>query len=122
MNHRNEYLDFYRTVDERFLNYMLIYSDSSANLAKSPDKQIMQLMLMFVSKMAEEKTMSSGTSFRGDCSMKLSVTITVLTRLAMRDVEIASAVVPAFGRILKGSANKSIVANLITCLTDLCKK
>lgn len=122
MTHRDEYMDTLRTVDERFLNYMLIYSDSSANLPKSPDYQIMHLMVTFINNAAEDKTNSPTTSFRGDRNMKLSVTITVLTRLGVRDVEIAAAVVPAFARILKSSSNKSIVANLITCLTDLCKK
>uniref|UniRef100_A0A336MX24 CSON008800 protein n=1 Tax=Culicoides sonorensis TaxID=179676 RepID=A0A336MX24_CULSO len=122
MSHRDEYLDSYRTVDERFLNYMLIYSDSSTNLPKSPDYEVMHLMVTFINNAAEDKTASPGTSFRGDRNMKLSVTITVLTRLSVRDIEIASAIVPAFARILKSSTNKSIVSNLITCLTDLCKK
>lgn len=122
MSHRNEYLDVQRSVDERFLNYMLIYSDSCANLPKNPEYQVMQMMVTFINNAAQDRSKSPGTSFRGDRNMKLSVTVTVLTRLAVRDVEIASAVVPAFALILKASTNKSIVANMITCLTDLCKK
>lgn len=118
VEHRNEYLDTQRPVDERFLNYMLIYSDSSVHLPRNPEYEAMHLMVKFINNTAN----AHQNEINVDQSMKLSVTITVLTRLAVRDVEVASAVLPAFTRILKASKNKTIVNNLIVCLTDLCKK
>lgn len=58
MEHREEYLDMDGTVDERFLNYMLVYSDSSANIPKSPDYEIMHLLVSFVNQAADDRSRS----------------------------------------------------------------
>lgn len=118
MSHRDNYLsESNHEIDERFLNYMLIYSDSRANLQKTPENDVMRVMLKFI-----ENAASNPGKINADRSMKLNVTITVLTRFGVRDVEIASTIVPPFAQILKGSCDKKIVSNLMTCLTDLCKK
>ncbi|XP_063700446.1 condensin-2 complex subunit D3-L [Culicoides brevitarsis] len=115
---QNKFLDFQFPVDERYLNYMLIYSDSSVQLPRPPDEKILNLFVKFVNDTAE----SGIIDVNYDHSMKLKVTITVLTRLAVRDVEIVAVMLDAFTKILKGSRNMAVVNNLIVCFTDLCKK
>lgn len=76
----------------------------------------MHLMIGLLSSVIDHSLTSS------ELNTKICTTVIVLTRLGVRDVEIASAIVPYLARILKKSNNKKVVSNLIACLTDLCKK
>lgn len=42
-------------VNERYLNYLLLYSDSCVNLSKPPEYEVVQLLVSYVNDAAKER-------------------------------------------------------------------
>ena len=107
------------TSNEKYLNYMLIYSESNTDLPQKCNQKLMELFIGYLRDAVRGKITFS---IQHDVPRKLNILITVLTRFAIRDCEIASIITPELGMLLRKNINLSVLKNIMLCLNDLCKK
>ena len=107
------------TSNEKYLSYMLIFCESNTDL---PQKCNQKLLDLFIGYLRDAVRGKISFSIQHDVPRKLNILITVLTRFAIRDCEIASVISPELGMLLRKNVNISVLKNIMLCLNDLCKK
>ncbi|CAO1316115.1 unnamed protein product [Diamesa tonsa] len=107
------------TSNEKYLSYMLIYSESNTDLPQKCNQNLLDLFIGYIRDAVRGKI---SFSIQHDVPRKLNILITVLNRFAIRDCEIASVISPEFGMLLRKNVNISVLKNIMLCLNDLCKK
>lgn len=107
------------TSNEKYLSYMLIYCETNTDL---PQKCNQNLLDLFIGYLRDAVRGKISFSIQHDVPRKLNILITVLTRFAIRDCEIASVISPELGMLLRKNVNISVLKNIMLCLNDLCKK
>ncbi|CAO1361448.1 unnamed protein product [Diamesa serratosioi] len=105
--------------NEKFLSYMLIYCESNTDLPNKCNQKLLDLCIDYLRDAVRGKI---SFSIQHDVPRKLNILITVLTRFAIRDNEIASIISPELGMLLRKNLNISVIKNIMLCLNDLCKK
>lgn len=122
INNRNNFITNNDSLDERYLNYMLIYSESNTDLLQHPDKEILTLLIRYLNSISNEKEqfyLDQNNTF----DRKVNLSLIVLTRFAIRSTEIASRIVPEFDNLLrKKNLRDSTTKTLIKLSNDLCKR
>ena len=107
------------TSNEKYLSYMLIYCESNTDLPQKCNQKLLNLYIIYLSDAVRGKI---SFSIQHDVPRKLNILITVLTRFAIRDCEVASIISPELGMLLRKNVNTSVLKNIMLCLNDLCKK
>lgn len=73
--------------DERFVNYLLIYSETTTDLLNEPNKEIVDMLVLYLKDAVNGKC---SISVQVDGLRKLNLIVEVLARFALRDSEITS--------------------------------
>lgn len=107
------------TSNEKYLCFMLIYCESNTDL---PQKCNQKLLDVYIGYLRDAVRGKISFSVQHDVPRKLNILITLLTRFAIRDCEIASIISPELGMLLRKNVNISVLKNIMLCLNDLCKK
>lgn len=113
---------FYKNdfLEKRLISHYYIYSETCSDLSHPMDETMKQFCVKYLQNVAAGVIVDHVDNKQ--VAEKLCVLIIVMTRISIRDNEVATDVVPIFGRILSKTKHKNVANNLIICLTDLCKK
>lgn len=113
---------FYKNdfLEKRLVSYYYLYSETCSDLSTPMDATIKQFCIKYLQNVANG--VISDHVDNKQVAEKMCVLIIVMTRIAIRDNDAATDVVPTFGKILAKTKHKNVANNLIVCLTDLCKK
>lgn len=113
---------FYKSefLDKQYISYMYLYSETCADLPNPMEVQLKKFYLKYLANVAEKVVLDSPDDKK--VAEKICSLVVVMTRIAIRDNDVATEVIPMFGQILSTTRHKNTSNNLIVCLTDLCKK
>lgn len=113
---------FYKNdfLEKRLIAYYYIYSETCSDLPTPMDATMKQFCVKYLQNVANGVIVDYVDNKA--VAEKMCVLIVVMTRIAIRDNDAATEVVPTYGRILAKTKHKNVANNLIVCLTDLCKK
>lgn len=113
---------FYKNdfLEKRLVSYYYLYSETCSDLSTPMDTSMKQFCIKYLQNVANGVIVDHVDNKQ--VAEKLCVLIIVMTRIAIRDNDAATEVVPTFGKILAKTKHKNVANNLIVCLTDLCKK
>lgn len=105
--------------DEKFLNYLMIYGETATDLPSRPDKQILDYFFTYLKTAVEGKI---SFSVQHDTPRKINLVVTLLTKFAIRDYELAASLSPYLGKLLGKKIPITIIGNVMLALNNLCKK
>lgn len=113
---------FYKNtfLEKRLISFYYIYSETCSDLPTPMDATIKSFCVKYLQNVANGVIVDYVDNKQ--VAEKMCVLIVVMTRIAIRDNDVATDVVPTFGKILSKTKHKNVSNNLIVCLTDLCKK
>lgn len=113
---------FYKNdfLEPRLVSYYYIYSETCSDLSTPMDPSMKQFCIKYLQNVANGVIVDYVDNKQ--VAEKMCVLIIVMTRIAIRDNDAATDVVPTFGKILAKTKHKNVANNLIVSLTDLCKK
>lgn len=113
---------FYKNdfLEKRLVSHYYIYSETCSDLSTPMDATMKQFCVKYLQNVANG--IIADYVDNKQVAEKMCVLIIVMTRIAIRDNDAATDVVPTFGKILAKTKHKNVANNLIVCLTDLCKK
>ncbi|XP_055689222.1 condensin-2 complex subunit D3-like isoform X2 [Lutzomyia longipalpis] len=100
-------------INQKMVNFLYIYSETSMDLTQKPR----QRFLDFFYQLLRECRVTQASNPEKCCTLVIFV-----SRLAIRDTDIAAEVLPELGKLLKTTQHKSVACNIIVALTNLCKK
>ncbi|XP_059616101.1 condensin-2 complex subunit D3-L [Phlebotomus argentipes] len=100
-------------IDRKMINFLYIYSETSVDLSQKPRQRILQL---FYQLLRESRVIQASNP------AKCSTLVITVTRLAIRDSDIAAEVLPELGKLLRSTQHRNLACNIIVSLTDMCKK
>lgn len=113
---------FYKNeaLERQLVINFYIYSETCTDLPHPADPSIKSFCVTYL------RNVSSGVISddvdNKKVAQKLCVLVIVITRLAIRDNDLANDIVPVYGQLLAKTKHKNVANNLIICLTDMCKK
>lgn len=107
------------TIDEKFLNFIVIYGETNADLAQEPDQRIFKYFLNFLKDTAAGKV---SFSIRDDAPRKINLVLNLMTKFSVRDYETASIVGPILGKLLYKTIHTSVVKNVMFSVNNICKR
>lgn len=107
-------------LDKKLVAHFYIYSETCSDLSHPMDAKLKQFCVTYLQNVANGIIVDSVDNKQ--VAEKMSILIIVMTRIAIRDNDLATDIVPTFGNILAKTKHKNVANNLIVCLTDLCKK
>lgn len=113
---------FYKSdfLEKKLVAHYYIYSETCSDLPHPMDATIKQFCVTYLKNVSNGIIVDSVDNKH--VAEKMCVLIIVMTRIAIRDNDLATDIVPTFGNILAKTKHKNVANNLIVCLTDLCKK
>jgi condensin-2 complex subunit D3 len=97
----------------------MIYGETTTDLPSRPDKKILDYFFGYLKSAVDGKI---SFSFQLDTPRKINLTVTLLTRFAIRDYELAASLSPFLGKLLCQKIPITIIENVMLSLNNLCKK